>query len=263
MARSPGPLEVEPPQPSGDVDDLANEEQARNRAAFEGFRGKFGGVDAAEGDLGLGVAFVTGGLDGPSAQLGDEGFEILPGKLGEGAVGDAAAAPGLGQAIGPDGAEGLAGRLGAALPIRQPGGDVDAGQEVDVDGRAGRADRGNLEDGRAAEPAMGEEDGFAEAWCFAAGMGFISQPAGKFALRLNGAPLLDFNVTLDDATWRSTDDRAVLRFLVRENGGQDSNGVLELEVAADLLKPANNTLEVTGSASDSQRWFGIYGSSGN
>lgn len=93
---------------------------------------------------------------------------------------------------------------------------------------------------------------------FAAGMGFVSQPAGKFTLQLNGTPLLDFNVTLDDATWRSTDGRAVLRYLVRENGGQDSNGVLELEVASDLLKPAGNALEVTGSADDSQRWFGIY-----
>lgn len=93
---------------------------------------------------------------------------------------------------------------------------------------------------------------------FAAGMGFISQPTGKFALRLNGTPLLDFNMTLDDATWRSADGRAVLRYLVRENGGQDSNGVLELEVAPELLKPAGNALEVTGSANESQRWFGVY-----
>ncbi len=93
---------------------------------------------------------------------------------------------------------------------------------------------------------------------FAAAMGYASQPAGKFTLRLNGTVLLDFNVTLDDATWRSADGRAVLRYLVRENGGQDSNGVLELEVASDLLKPAGNALEISGSANDSQRWFGIY-----
>lgn len=93
---------------------------------------------------------------------------------------------------------------------------------------------------------------------FAAAMGYASQPAGRFTLSLNGTELLDFNVTLDDATWHSTDGRAVLRYLVRENGGQDSNGVLELEVAPGLLKPASNALEVTGSANDSQRWFGIY-----
>ncbi len=94
---------------------------------------------------------------------------------------------------------------------------------------------------------------------FAAGMGFVSQPAGKFTLRLNGMPLLDFNVALDDAIWRSADGRAVLRYLVRENGGQDSNGVLELEVVANLLKPdGTNALEVTGSANASQRWFGVY-----
>ncbi len=94
---------------------------------------------------------------------------------------------------------------------------------------------------------------------FAAGMGFVSQPKGAFTLRLNGITLLSFNVVLDDASWRSTDGRAGLRYLVRESGGQDSNGVLELEVAAGLLKPgAENALEVTGSANDSQRWFGIY-----
>ncbi len=94
---------------------------------------------------------------------------------------------------------------------------------------------------------------------FAAGMGFISQPSGTFTLRLNGTPVLNFNVTLDDTTWRSADGRAVLRYLVRENGGQDSNGVLELEAAAGLLKPgAINVLEFTGSAKDSQRWFGVY-----
>ncbi len=93
---------------------------------------------------------------------------------------------------------------------------------------------------------------------FAAAMGYASQPAGKFTLRLNGTVLLDFDVALDDSTWRSADGRAVLRYLVRENGGQDSNGVLELEVASDLLKPAGNALEVTGSANDSQRWFGVY-----
>lgn len=93
---------------------------------------------------------------------------------------------------------------------------------------------------------------------FAAAMGYASQPAGKFTLRLNGTVLLDFDVTLDDATWRSADGRAVLRYLVRENGGQDSNGVLELEVSPGLLIPGSNTLEVTGSANDSQRWFGLY-----
>lgn len=34
--------------------------------------------------------------------------------------------------------------------------------------------------------------------------------------------------------------------------------MLELEVASDLLKPAGNALEISGSANDSQRWFGVY-----
>ena len=44
-----------------------------------------------------------------------------------------------------------------------------------------------------------------------------------------------------------------------ENNAEDSNGVLQIEVASSLLKngpPAE--FEVTGSPANSQRWFGFY-----
>jgi len=92
-----------------------------------------------------------------------------------------------------------------------------------------------------------------------AGMGFASQPAGRFELRVNGRPALDFNVALDDQTWQSADGNVRLRYTVMENNGEDSNGVLLVGVAAALLEPGRPaTFEVTGSAADSQRWFGVY-----
>jgi hypothetical protein len=38
-----------------------------------------------------------------------------------------------------------------------------------------------------------------------AGMGYLSQPAGTFHLKLNDKPLFDFDVTLSDQTWQSKD----------------------------------------------------------
>jgi hypothetical protein len=93
----------------------------------------------------------------------------------------------------------------------------------------------------------------------AAGMGFISQPSGKFELRLNGRPMLEFNVVITDQSWQSSDGKVRMSYTVMENNNEDSNGVLLIEVVGSLLtagKPA--TFEVIGSSTDSQRWFGIY-----
>lgn len=91
------------------------------------------------------------------------------------------------------------------------------------------------------------------------GMGFASQPKGKFSLKVNGAALLDFDVSLTDRTWQGADGRARMRYLVKEANSEDSNGVLEIEVPSAFLKAGRRAeFEVTGSASGSQRWFGIY-----
>ena len=91
------------------------------------------------------------------------------------------------------------------------------------------------------------------------GMGFASQPKGKFTLKVNGSLLLEFDVSLNDRTWASADGRTKLRYSVREANTEDSNGVLEIEVPYAFLKAGRRAeFEVTGSASGSQRWFGIY-----
>lgn len=93
----------------------------------------------------------------------------------------------------------------------------------------------------------------------AAGMGFASQPSGKFELRLNQKTVLEFNVALTDQSWQSGDGKVRMSYTVMENNAEDSNGVLLIEVAGSLLTPGKAAdFEVIGSPSDSQRWFGIY-----
>jgi len=94
---------------------------------------------------------------------------------------------------------------------------------------------------------------------FPAARGFLSQPSGKFTLRVNGTALLDFNVSLADETWQSPDGRARMTYAVTEANTEDSCGVLQIKVAPDLVKPGESArFEVIGSSSGSQRWFGIY-----
>jgi putative heme-binding domain-containing protein len=94
---------------------------------------------------------------------------------------------------------------------------------------------------------------------FPAAMGFASQPEGKFTLKVNGQALLDFNVALADSQWSSPDARVRMTYTVNEANGEDSNGTLEIEVPEKLLTPSGpSQFEVTGSSSNSQRWFGIY-----
>jgi putative heme-binding domain-containing protein len=93
----------------------------------------------------------------------------------------------------------------------------------------------------------------------AAGMGFISQPSGKFQLRLDDKPVLEFNVAIADQSWQSADGKIKMSYTVMENNSEDSNGVLLIEVAGSLLTPGKPaTFQVIGSPSNSQRWFGIY-----
>ncbi|HWF19017.1 MAG TPA: c-type cytochrome, partial [Verrucomicrobiae bacterium] len=94
---------------------------------------------------------------------------------------------------------------------------------------------------------------------FPIGMGWFSAPPGKFTLSINGQPALEFNVALDDHAWQSADGKVQMSYTVMEKNSEDSNGALLIEVPNSLFEPGKPvTFEVTGSASDSQRWFGIY-----
>jgi putative membrane-bound dehydrogenase-like protein len=101
--------------------------------------------------------------------------------------------------------------------------------------------------------------GSSQKFHFPAGMGWYSDAGGTFNLRINGHPTLDFDVALDDHSWQSADGKVRMTYTVMEKNSEDSNGTLLLEVADSMLEPGKPvTFEVTGSASNSQRWFGIY-----
>ena len=92
-----------------------------------------------------------------------------------------------------------------------------------------------------------------------AAMGYFSQPSGSFQLRINGKEALEFNATLYSQTWQSQDGRVRLNYTVVENNDEDSNGILQVEVPGAWLEPGKPaTFDVIGSATDSQRWFGVY-----
>ncbi|MBL9173660.1 MAG: hypothetical protein JNL10_09015 [Verrucomicrobiales bacterium] len=90
-------------------------------------------------------------------------------------------------------------------------------------------------------------------------MGFVSQPPGRFTLFLNGRAALDFDASLLDAVWSRSDGAVTLRYRVREANEEDSNGLLEIAASPDWAPPGDSvSFEVRGSASESQRWFGLY-----
>ncbi|EEF61559.1 membrane-bound dehydrogenase domain protein [Pedosphaera parvula Ellin514] len=90
-------------------------------------------------------------------------------------------------------------------------------------------------------------------------MGLLSNPSGKFYLKVNGRSGVDFDVSINDAVWKNPASEVILQYHVMENNPEDSNGVLTISVRGEWLKSGKPIVfEVTGSASNSQRWFGIY-----
>ncbi len=109
------------------------------------------------------------------------------------------------------------------------------------------------------QPAAAKSSEGDSVFILAAAMGLASQPAGTFTLKVNGKAVLDFNVALDDASWQSADGSIRLHYAVMEANAEDSSGLLTISVPRVLAgATAIPTFEVVGSASQSQRWFGIY-----
>src|SRR3954453_14186812 len=65
VSRCPSPLKIEATELAGDVDYLADEIQPGDLLRLESLRRKLSGVDPSGGDLGLVVAFRSGGRNVP------------------------------------------------------------------------------------------------------------------------------------------------------------------------------------------------------
>jgi len=96
----PGPLEIEAPQPAGDVEDLSDEIKPGYLAGLEGLGGQFTGVDPAPRDFGFAVALGPAGLDLPLMEDAGEGHGVPLGNLPDGAVVPVQIQETVGQAFG-------------------------------------------------------------------------------------------------------------------------------------------------------------------
>ena len=144
---------------AGDIDYFPDEEEARDFARFHGFAGEFARVDAAGGDFGFFVAFGACGSDGPVVNLlferGERG--IRPGG------GGVELEPARGKAVRKERLKCFArGGFVARFCFADGSGGVEPGSEIDPDGLTFRPIRRNLQNGRAAKSAVGEEHFFAE-----------------------------------------------------------------------------------------------------
>jgi hypothetical protein len=94
-----------------------------------------------------------------------------------------------------------------------------------------------------------------------ANLGWQSQPGGgKFALFLGKNKLLDFDISMTSAEWKSPDAKAVLRYTVKETErNEDSTGIMELTIPASMAPSQDGTIElrVEGSGPESRRYFGL------
>lgn len=94
-----------------------------------------------------------------------------------------------------------------------------------------------------------------------AATGWFTQPDGQFSLFLGEKKLVDFAVAKESTRWTSPDGAVVLDYQVTDlvKFEQDTAGRMELTLPAAWLTPGQpGVLRVTGSRSDSKRWFGLY-----
>ncbi len=76
----------------------------------------------------------------------------------------------------------------------------------------------------------GDWDFTTETFTWVAGMGYVSEPTGKFTLFLGKQPLLELDVTQKTRTWKSADGDVALRYAVKSAEGLDSSGLMQLSL---------------------------------
>jgi hypothetical protein len=163
---------------AGNVNDFADEEEARHAVGFHGFAGEFAGVHAAGGDFGFFVAFGGSRSKSPGVELL---FKSGEGRIGEGGRG-VEFEPALGETIGEKFLEGFAstGEIAAAGRAKWSGG-VSLGSEIESDGLALFPVGRDLKYGGTAEASVREEHFFAEGMSIGGGDDFGGD-AGEFGV---------------------------------------------------------------------------------
>jgi len=97
-----------------------------------------------------------------------------------------------------------------------------------------------------------------------ANTGWVTEPAGGyFTLYLGDKKLLDFDLAMKTTTWKSENNKVTLHYEVKgfaDKAREDSNGIMTLTLPQTMLNVTGDPMElkVTGSASGSKRFFGLY-----
>jgi len=97
-----------------------------------------------------------------------------------------------------------------------------------------------------------------------ANTGWVTEPAGGyFTLYLGDKKLLDFDLAMETTTWKSENGNVTLHYEVKgfaDKAGEDSNGIMTLTLPQTMLNVTGGPIElkVTGSASGSRRFYGLY-----
>jgi len=94
---------------------------------------------------------------------------------------------------------------------------------------------------------------------FLGGVGWTSEPeTDGFVLSVNGQRSLQFGVTREATTWRSTDGQLRLDYFPTWTSNVDSGGFFYLEVPRSLLEQGKSLdLAVTSIGTSSKRWFSL------
>ena len=94
---------------------------------------------------------------------------------------------------------------------------------------------------------------------FLGGVGWTSEPeTDGFVLSVNGQRSLQFDVTREVTTWRSTDGELRLDYFPTWTSNVDSGGFFYLDVSRSVLEQGNSLdLAVTSIGTGSKRWFSL------
>ena len=145
---------------TGDINSFANEEEARHRARFHRTGVEIGCIDTPGCHFGFRESFGPRGMKLPVMQTPFTGIESCTGPSGRRA--------GIGELIGQPLRHNVSQslpecrRIAACARRAQRGKNLSVRRKIDDQGFAGLPVRRSLQDGGAAEAAMGEEEFFAE-----------------------------------------------------------------------------------------------------
>src|SRR6201996_7553184 len=165
LPRRPCPLEVVATEPTGDVNHFTDEKKPGNELRLHRAGRNTVSIDAPQGDFGSAIAFGAAGGDRPVMQLLPQATQLVLLPLAHRPIAQPEFAQSLRQALGPQVGHYVLQSGGGPLgTLRdQPVADILVWREIDTQIVARLPIRGNLQNRRPADTAMGKQHARAKA----------------------------------------------------------------------------------------------------